>query len=131
MQAERIIEIEASVDSQTVLTKATDFAASTLTMGGANKDLKEIRQCISNLQLISPLRMQNWQPSTPKKIVAATGKTETRRKHGQACTCQQTARGIYTTNRETARKWRPISPNTTLGGIASWNRMRRGVTVVM
>ena len=42
-QVERIIELEASVDDQTVLNKATDFVESAVTTGGANKDLKEIR----------------------------------------------------------------------------------------
>ena len=39
-QAKRILELEASVDGQTVLTKATKYAASALTAGGHNKDLK-------------------------------------------------------------------------------------------
>ena len=41
-QAERIIDIEASVDGQTVLTEATNYAASAVTTVGANKYLKEI-----------------------------------------------------------------------------------------
>ena len=39
-QAKRILELEASVDGQTVLTKAAEIAASALTAGGHNKDLK-------------------------------------------------------------------------------------------
>ena len=48
-QVERIIELEASVDDQTVLNKATDFVESAVTTGGANKDLKEIRPMMKQL----------------------------------------------------------------------------------
>ena len=41
-QAERILELEANVDGQTFLTKATEYAASAVTVGGNNKDLKEL-----------------------------------------------------------------------------------------
>ena len=40
-QAERIIDLKASVDSKTVLIKATNFLASAVTTGGTNKDLKK------------------------------------------------------------------------------------------
>ena len=43
-QAEHILEIEASVDGQTILTKATQYAASAVTAGGNNKELKELRE---------------------------------------------------------------------------------------
>ena len=39
-QAKRILELEASVDGQIVLTKATEYAASALISVGHNKDLK-------------------------------------------------------------------------------------------
>ena len=40
IQAERILEIEGSVDGHTIFTKATKYAASAVTAGGNNKDLK-------------------------------------------------------------------------------------------
>ena len=43
MQFECTIDIEASVDGQTVITEATYFAASAVATGGANKELKERR----------------------------------------------------------------------------------------
>ena len=43
MQFECIIDIEASVDGQTVITEATYFAAIAVATGGANKELKERR----------------------------------------------------------------------------------------
>ena len=43
-QAKQIIDIESSMDSQTVLTKATYFAASALAMEGSNKELNNTRQ---------------------------------------------------------------------------------------
>ena len=39
-RAKRILELEARVDGQTVLIKATKYAASALTARGHNKDLK-------------------------------------------------------------------------------------------
>ena len=42
-QANRMIKLEARVDGQTILTKATNFATSTVTTGWANKDLKELQ----------------------------------------------------------------------------------------
>ena len=48
-QAQIIIELEASMDGQTVLTKATDFAASAV-LTGSNKDLTEIRTMINHLE---------------------------------------------------------------------------------
>ena len=49
VQAKRIIDLEASVDDQTVLTEVTDYAASSVTTGGANKDLKELRATMNQL----------------------------------------------------------------------------------
>ena len=40
-QADHILELEASVDGQTFPTKATEYTASAVTVGGNNKDLKE------------------------------------------------------------------------------------------
>ena len=40
---ERIPELEASVDRKNVLTKATEYAASTVKYGGKNNDPKELR----------------------------------------------------------------------------------------
>ena len=37
-----ILALKASVDGQTVLIKATEYAASAVTAGGNNKDLKEM-----------------------------------------------------------------------------------------
>ena len=48
-QAKRIIELETSVDGQTILTKATDYVASAVTTGGSNKDLKDIRVMMKQL----------------------------------------------------------------------------------
>ena len=48
-QAKRIIELEASVDVQIVLTEATYFAASAMAKGGANKELKELRAMMKKL----------------------------------------------------------------------------------
>ena len=48
-QSECICEIEASVDVQTVLTKATEYAARTVTAGGNNKYLKEMRAIMKQL----------------------------------------------------------------------------------
>ena len=48
-QAERIIDLKARVDGQTVLIKATDYAASAVTTGGYNKDLKELRETTKQL----------------------------------------------------------------------------------
>ena len=42
-QDKRITEHKASIDSQTVLTKATDFATSAVEPEGANGELKDIR----------------------------------------------------------------------------------------
>ena len=49
MQAERIIDIKSRVDGQTVLTKATDYATSAVTTGGANKNLKDLRAMMKHL----------------------------------------------------------------------------------
>ena len=49
VQAERIIDLEASVDGQTVLTEVTNFAASTVTTRGANKDLKDLHAMMKQL----------------------------------------------------------------------------------
>ena len=48
-QAEHIVEIEASVDGQTVLTESTNYAASAVTTGGANKYLKELGEIMQQL----------------------------------------------------------------------------------
>ena len=48
-QAERILALESSVDGQTVLTEATEYAASAVTAGGNNKDLKELRAMTKEL----------------------------------------------------------------------------------
>ena len=48
-QAERILVIKARVDGQTVLTEATEYAASAVTAGGNNKDLKELRAMTKQL----------------------------------------------------------------------------------
>ena len=53
-QVERIIELEASVEGQTVLSKATNFAASSVTTGGDNKDLKELHAAMKQLTCSSP-----------------------------------------------------------------------------
>ena len=42
-KSERIPELEASVDRKNVLTKATEYAASTVKYGGKNNDPKELR----------------------------------------------------------------------------------------
>ena len=49
MQAERIIDIKSRVDGQTVLTKATDYATSAVTTGGANKYLKKLMLMMKQL----------------------------------------------------------------------------------
>ena len=51
-QDERIIELEASVDGQTVLTKTTDYAASAVSTG-TNKKLNEIRVVMKQLHISS------------------------------------------------------------------------------
>ena len=48
-QAKRIIDLEASVDDQTVLTESTNYAASAVTTGGSNKDLKNLRSTMKQL----------------------------------------------------------------------------------
>ena len=48
-QSERILALEARVDGQTVLAKATEYAASAVTAGGNNKDLKELREMMKQL----------------------------------------------------------------------------------
>ena len=48
-QAESILELEASVDEQTVLTKANEYAVISVTAGGNNKDLKELRLMMKQL----------------------------------------------------------------------------------
>ena len=48
-QAERVLELEASVDGQTFLTKATEYTASAVTVGGNNKDLKELITMMNQL----------------------------------------------------------------------------------
>ena len=49
-QAESIIESEASVDGQTVLTEATYFVSSAVSTEGANKELKKIRAMMKRLK---------------------------------------------------------------------------------
>ena len=49
-QAERIIDIEASVDSQTVLAEANDYTASAVTTVGPNKDLKDLSAIMKQLR---------------------------------------------------------------------------------
>ena len=49
MQAERILALESSVDGQTVLTKATEYAESAVTVEGNNKDLKDLRTMMKQL----------------------------------------------------------------------------------
>ena len=48
-QAEHILEIEASVDGQTILTEATDYAAIAVTAEGNKKDLKGLRAMMKQL----------------------------------------------------------------------------------
>ena len=51
-QAERILEIESSMDGQTVLTKATEYTASTVSAGGKNNNLKELREMMNQLKAL-------------------------------------------------------------------------------
>ena len=48
-QANSITELEASVDGQTILTKATYFVTSAVTTGKANKNLKELQAMTKQL----------------------------------------------------------------------------------
>ena len=48
-QAKRIVELKASMDSQTVLTEATNYEESAVTTGGASKDLKELMETTKQL----------------------------------------------------------------------------------
>ena len=64
-KAERIIELEASVDGQTVLTNTTKYVASAVATG-TNKELSEIKAIMKHLQLLSPPRRQKWQPFPPR-----------------------------------------------------------------
>ena len=48
-QSERILELEASVDGQTFLTKATKYAASAVIAGGNNKNVKELKAMMKQL----------------------------------------------------------------------------------
>ena len=49
VQTERIIDLEASVDGQTILTEAIDYTESVVTTGGSNKDPKELRVMVKEL----------------------------------------------------------------------------------
>ena len=42
-QVKGTIKLESSVEGHTFLTNVTDYATSVVTMGGANKDLKNLR----------------------------------------------------------------------------------------
>ena len=48
-QAKCILELKASVDGQTILTEAINYAASTVTAGGNNKYLKDLRLIMKQL----------------------------------------------------------------------------------
>ena len=48
-QAERIIALKASVKGQNIITNATEYVSSTVTAGGNNKDLKELRLMMNQL----------------------------------------------------------------------------------
>ena len=92
-QTNCIIKLEVSVDGQTVLTESTDYAASVVTTGGANKNLKEMRAIMK--QLTDSVTAQ---AATLAALYFRTnsgggdGKTPKRIKCGQACTFESTAR---------------------------------------
>ena len=48
-QADRIIEVEASVDGQTVFTDSSNYVVSAVTMGGSKKDLKDLRAMMKKI----------------------------------------------------------------------------------
>ena len=48
-QSERILALEASVDGQTFLTEANEYAASAVTSGGTNKYHKNLRSMMKQL----------------------------------------------------------------------------------
>ena len=51
-QDECILDLEASMNGQTVLTKATKYVASEVTAGGNNKYLKELRAIMKQLKAL-------------------------------------------------------------------------------
>ena len=71
-QAEHIIELEDSVDVQTVFTEDTYFAARAVSTG-ANKELTEIRVMMKQLEALVTVtvRLKRWRPSPPRLPTAA------------------------------------------------------------
>ena len=78
--------MEASVDVQTILSEATVFAASTVTMGGANKDLKKLQAMMNKLTDSVTAQAAILAPLSTKTNSGGggVGKTPTRRKCGWA-----------------------------------------------
>ena len=59
------------MDGQTVLTEATNFLASEVTMGGVNKDLKELHATIKQLIYSVTAQSETLAALNTKKTVAA------------------------------------------------------------